>query len=286
MSNNAGNVFYVEVPDGRIAYESVGRGPLVVLCPGMADSRSSFRLLAPLIARAGYRVVSVDLRGHGASSTGFSSYNHADTATDLLEVVGALGGPAVLVGQSFSGGAVTIAAATTPDAVSAIVEIDPFTRPPAYSLTTFLRDRRYRRGAILLGRFAFTGSLKSWLKYLDLAYPGRKPADWDAWLAGLEANLREPGRKEAAQKMAASSATLTQAGAQLADIRCPALVVMGREDSDFPDPEAEAAAIVEHMPAGTGRYVMLANAGHYPHAEYPEAVADLIVAFLADRTRG
>jgi hypothetical protein len=34
-----GRTEFVEVPGGRIAYEVVGHGPLVVLSPGMADTR-------------------------------------------------------------------------------------------------------------------------------------------------------------------------------------------------------------------------------------------------------
>jgi hypothetical protein len=178
----------------------------------------------------------------------------------------------VIVGQSFSGGAATIAAVTNPDLVSAIVEIDPFTRPPKISVAALLRNtHNYRRGALLLGQFVFTGSVEAWSKYLDVAYPGRKPADWDTWLAPLQANLREPGRVKAAKEMAnskPSKATLKDAAAQLANVRCPALVIMGRDDSDFPDPEAEAAAIVGLLPPGLGRYEMIDNAGHYPHAQY------------------
>src|SRR5215472_4890698 len=117
MNNQTSRTEYVDVEGGRIAYEVVGHGPLVVLSPGMADIRSSYRFLAPLIAHAGYRVASVDLRGHGESSTGWDSYSHADTAGDLIAVIRKLDGPAVIVGQSFSGGATTIAAATHPDLV-------------------------------------------------------------------------------------------------------------------------------------------------------------------------
>jgi pimeloyl-ACP methyl ester carboxylesterase len=281
MNDQSTPTKYVDVTGGRIAYEVAGDGPLVVLSPGMADTRSSYRFLAPLIAKAGYRVASVDLRGHGESSTGWSSYSHPDTAGDLIAVVRKLGGPAVIVGQSFSGGATTIAAAANPDLVSAIVEIDPFTRPPKYTVGPFLRNSHYRRGALLLGRFIFTGSVKTWSKYLNnVAYTGRKPADWGTWLAALQANLREPGRAKAAQSMMKSSATLKDAAAQLANLRCPVLVVMGTKDPDFPDPEAEAAALVGLLPDGLGRYEMIENAGHYPHAEYPEQVAASIIAFL------
>ena len=115
MNNQANRTEYVDVEGGRIAYQVIGEGPLVVLSPGMADTRSTYRFLAPLIAKAGYRVASVDLRGHGESSTDWDSYSHVDTAGDLIAVIQKLGGPAVIVGQSFSGGAATIAAATNPD---------------------------------------------------------------------------------------------------------------------------------------------------------------------------
>lgn len=282
MVDRTSRTEYVEVAGGRIAYEVVGHGPLVVLSPGMVDIRSAYRFLAPLIANAGYRVASVDLRGHGESSTGWASYRHADTAGDLIEVIRKLGGPAVIVGQSFSGGAATVAAATSPDSVSAIVEIDPFTRPPQFSLAALLSNAPYRRGALLLGRFILTGSVKTWSKYLGVAYPGRKPADWDTWLPALQANLREPGRIRAAQSMVKSK--LTEPAAQLANVRCPVLVVMGGDDSDWPDPEAEATAIVGLLPAGLGRYEMIENAGHYPHAQYPQQVANAILPFLAEHT--
>jgi pimeloyl-ACP methyl ester carboxylesterase len=277
--DKTGRTEFLDIAGGRIAYEVLGHGPLVVLSPGMGDTRSTYRFLAPLIANAGYRVASVDLRGHGESSTGWGSYSRTDTAGDLIEVILKLGGPAVIVGQSFSGGSATIAAATNPNLVSAIVEIDPFTRPPEISLVALLRNANYRRGLLLLGRFIFTGSVGAWSKYLDVAYPGRKPADWDTWLPALQAKLREPGRMKAARKMGSSKPV--DAAAQLSNVRCPALVIMGSNDPDWPDPQAEAKAIVSLLPAGLGRYTMIENAGHYPHAQYPQEVATALLPFLA-----
>jgi pimeloyl-ACP methyl ester carboxylesterase len=146
-------------------------------------------------------------------------------------------------------------------------------------------NHNYRRGAVLLARFTLTGSVKAWSKYLDVAYPGTKPADWDIYLAALQANLREPGRIKAAQKMCRSKAGQKDAAAKLSDVRCPALVVMGRVDPDFANPEAEAKAIVGLLPAGLGQYQMIDNAGHYPHAQHPHQVAQAILAFLAERCR-
>jgi pimeloyl-ACP methyl ester carboxylesterase len=272
---------FIDVGAGRIAYEVIGEGPLVVLSHGMGDTRSSYRFLAPLIAAAGYRVASADLRGHGESSPGWSSYTRTDTAGDLIALIEHLGGPAVIAGQSFSGGSATIVAATRPELVTAVVEIDPFTRPPKLSLPALLSNARYRKGTLLLLRVGLTGSVRTWLKYLDVAYPGVKPADWDEWLAGLERNLREHGSIKAAQKMGLSRPA--DAEAALPGVRCPVLVVMGSRDPDWPDPRAEAEAIVGLLPDGLGRFVMIEGAGHYPNAQYPEQVAAAVIPFLDEQ---
>jgi pimeloyl-ACP methyl ester carboxylesterase len=163
---------FLDVADGRIAYEVTGQGPLVVLAHGMGDNRNAFRFLAPQLAQAGYRVAAADLRGHGESSTGWSSYTRTDTAADLLALIRHLGGPAVIVGHSFAGGSATIAAAQAPDLVSAVVEISPFTRVAKISYGAFLTDRRYRRGGLRLVGVAVTGSVGIWVSYLNLAFPG------------------------------------------------------------------------------------------------------------------
>jgi pimeloyl-ACP methyl ester carboxylesterase len=187
------------------------------------------------------------------------------------------------VGQSFSGGSATIAAATHHELVSAIVEIDPFTRPAKISLSGMLRNASYRRGGLLLTLFVVTRRVSYWSKYLDVAYPGKKPADWNTWLAALRANLSEPGRMKAALAMATSKAV--DAEAQIANVTCPTLVIMGTKDSDWVDPEAEATALVGLFGAGLGHYEMIEGAGHYPHAQYPQQVANVLVPFLTQHAR-
>ena len=91
---------FLDIDGGRIAYEVTGQGPLVVLSPGMGDLRQAYRFLIPLLAQAGYRVASADLRGHGESSMGWTSVtgtaaiSRTDVAGDLLALVRHLGGPA------------------------------------------------------------------------------------------------------------------------------------------------------------------------------------------------
>ncbi len=280
---------FLETAGGRIAYEVTGTGPLVVLSHGIGDHRQAFRFLAPRLAQAGYRVASADLRGHGESSMGWKSVTgtddaitHPDIAGDLLALIRHLGGPAVIVGHSISGGAATLAAVQEPDLVSAIVELNPFTKALSFSLGGLLRNRRYRQGMSRLGGMQLLRSLRLWFRYLDVAYPA-KPADYDAYMAALAAKLREPGRK--AEFLKTGKSKPAETGKRLPEVTRPALVIMGSLDCDFADPRAEGDAVVGAMPAGIGAVAMVSGGGHYIHAQSPDEVAALIIPFLKEHAR-
>ncbi|MGK5680097.1 alpha/beta fold hydrolase [Actinoplanes sp. URMC 104] len=264
------------VNGGRIAYGVAGRGPLVVLAHGMGHSREAYRFVTPRLIAAGYRVATPDLRGCGESSAQWPSYTRTDIAADLLALVRHLGGPAVLVGHSISGGAGTIAAAREPGLIAGLVEIAPFTRAQAIRLGD-MRVKSYRRGAYHLTGAMF-GSVSHWLGYLEHAYPGTKPADWNQRQKHIEANLREPGRMKALTSMLRSSPA--DAGAQLGNVRCPTLIIEGSLDPDWADPHAEGQAVVAALPAGVGELQMIEGAGHYPHDQFPEQTAALVLSFL------
>ena len=276
---------FLDIEGGRIAYDVTGSGPLVVLSHGIGDRRQAYRFLAPKLAQAGYRVVTADLRGHGESSMGWKSVTGTDAITrtdiagDLLALIRHLGGPAIIVGHSISGGAATIAAAKQPELVSGIVEINPFTKTQKLDLGGLLRIRRYRRGMSRLMGMQLFRSLGLWMRYLDVAYP-TKPADYADYMAALAAKLREPGRM--AEFMKTGKSTPADAGAQLPNIGCPALVIMGTLDPDFADPRAEGNAIVAAMPSGLGTVAIVDGAGHYPHAQSPDEVASLVIPFLKE----
>ena len=270
---------HLTVDDGTLAYEVTGAsGPLVVLAHGIGDSREAYRFLTPALVEAGYRVAALDLRGSGESSATWPSYTRTDIAGDLIALVQHLGGPAVLVGHSIAGGAATIAAAKAPQLVTAAVELAPFTRTLQVRLGD-LRVSSFRRGMVhLLGTTVF-GSLGQWTKYLELAHPGARPADWDARLAEIRTMLREPGRMKALQAMGKGSPA--DAGEQLANVRCPVLVVMGTADPDWASPQAEGEGIVAELPSGLGSLAMIPGAGHYPHVQHPAEVLAVVLPFLA-----
>src|ERR1700724_4813160 len=119
--NLAQNASYLTLPEGRVAYDVDGAGPLVVLVPGMGDLRGAYRFLAPPLRETGYRVACTDLRGHGDSDATFASYGDVETAGDVTALIEELGGPATVVGNSMGAAAATLVAAERPDLGAGLV---------------------------------------------------------------------------------------------------------------------------------------------------------------------
>jgi pimeloyl-ACP methyl ester carboxylesterase len=258
---------YLARPGGRIAYDVAGVGPLVVAVPGMGDLRSSYRVLVPALVEAGYRVATMDLRGHGDSDATFAEYDDVAAGTDLLALVRELGGgPAVLVGSSMGAGAAAWAAAEAPDLVRGLVLTGPF-----------VRNASVGRGMELAFRLALMKPWgpAAWNAWYARLYPGRAPADLDEHRARIRESLRRPGRWAAFSRTTRTSHAPVEQ--RLGEVRAPSLVVMGGRDPDFPDPAAEADWIAERIGS---RVLLVPEAGHYPHAEYPEVVGPSIVEFL------
>ena len=258
---------FLDRPGGRIAYDLAGFGPLVVCIPGMGDLRSGYRYLAPALVEAGYRVATMDLRGHGDSDATFADYDDVAAGTDVVALLAEVGGgPAVLVGSSMGAGAAAWAAAEAPDRVAALVLVGPFVRnPPA------------GRAAALMFRLALLRpwGAAAWSAWYARLFPGRAPVDLAAHRVRIRESLRRPGHWRAF--VATTRTSHAPVEARLGEIAARSLVVMGERDPDFADPRAEAAFIADRL---TAAVVMVPGAGHYPHGEYPEIVTPAILRFI------
>ena len=87
----------------------------------------------------------------------------------------------------------------------------------------------------------------SWKSYLPKLYAGQRPADFGEYRDQVVASLRRPGYAKAFSPTTRTSHD--PAEARLADVTAPALVVMGEQDPDFPDPRAEADWIARALRA-------------------------------------
>ncbi len=259
---------FLKMPGGQIAYDDTGGGgPLVICVPGLGDMRQQYRFLKPKLVAAGFRVVTMDLPGHGESSVDWPAYSPALVGADIVAMVRHLGASkAFIVGNSMAGGSAVWAAAEIPDRIAGIVLIDPFTRviPTSSFLLAFLKVAMMR-----------PWGQSFWSMYYGSLYKTAPPADLDSYRAALVANLKEPGRIEATKALIFASQAPCEA--RIPEVQAPVLVVMGTRDSDFDDPAAEADWVATHL---HGKKLMVDGAGHYPHVEYPEVVAPVVIDFV------
>ena len=258
---------YLDRGPGRIAYDVRGDGPLVVCLPGMGDLRSVFRFTVPALVDAGYRVATMDLRGHGDSDDGFDAYDDLAQASDALALIDHLGGgPAVLLGSSMGAAASVLVAAEHPDKVAGIALLGPFVRNPKQTTIGKLSI------AIMMRK---PWGPAAWKAYYKNFYPGQPPADLGAHRDRIKASLDSGDHWRSFVKTL--NTDHTPAEQQLDRVKAPALVVMGEKDPDWPDPAAEARFAVERLNA---ELLLLPDTGHYPMAQRPEAVNPALKEFL------
>jgi pimeloyl-ACP methyl ester carboxylesterase len=257
---------YLVQENGKIAYDVVGEGQLVICVPSLGDLRSEYRFLVPFLVKAGYRVATMDVRGHGDTSNEWNDYSVAGVGKDIIALIRELNaGPVVVVGDSMGAGAAIWAAAEAPDLIRGLILVDPFVDGDGNRFLQLLFSMIFAR----------PWGPSMWLKYYASLYPTRKPADFPAYSAALHTNLKEHGRFEATKKMLFASKQAS--GERISKVNKPTLVLMGSKDPDFKNPEGEAKRLAEAL---RGRYAMIENAGHYPHAEMPEVAGPLILNFI------
>ncbi|WP_428487303.1 alpha/beta fold hydrolase [Rhodopila sp.] len=269
VGSTASETRFLAVDGGQIAYDDTGgNGPLILAIPGMGDLRSEYRLLRPELQGAGYRVVTMDVRGFGETSARWDDYSAHAVGGDALALIGHLNaGPAVILGNSFAAGSALWAAHDVPARVSAVVLLGPI-----------VRDLKAPWWAMLALKAGLAGPWRVWFwsTYWNSLFPTHKPADQDQVKAAITRNLNEPGRMAALQAMIGLSKADT--AAILPASRVPALIVMGTRDPDFPDAIAEARWLATQLHADS---LIVDGAVHYPHTEMPERVAPKLLSFIA-----
>lgn len=244
----------------------IGQGAPVALLHGLFGAGANLGAVARRLAER-HRVITLDLRNHGASPHD-AGMSYPAMAGDVLDTLAALGAErAALVGHSMGGKAAMTAALLRPGAVERLVvaDIAPVRYPPAFrpyaeamraiplapgltraqadaALAEAVPDKGVR--AFLLQNLRF-GERPSWrigLEHIAAALPGIE--HWDA-----PPGAAYPG---------------------------PALFLSGAR-SDYVRTEHRPAirALFPHA-----RFVALRDAGHWLHADQPEAFASVVGAFL------
>jgi pimeloyl-ACP methyl ester carboxylesterase len=115
-------------PGIRLAAETFGDSdaPAVLMLHGGGQTRHAWHATATSLADAGWRAITVDLRGHGESTHPRpSAYALEDFSADIRALIAAIAGPPVVIGASLGGIAGLLAVTESPAApVAGLVLVD------------------------------------------------------------------------------------------------------------------------------------------------------------------
>jgi pimeloyl-ACP methyl ester carboxylesterase/putative sterol carrier protein len=272
---------HVMVSVGRheLSAFTLGRGQPVLLLHGLGANKLSWLpLLGPLAER--YRVIAVDLPGHGESTKRRGDYTPAHFGAVVRQALDELGVERVaLIGNSMGGRIALEVSATVPDRVAALVLMGPaLAGLPFPYIAKFLHVIPTEIGAVPLPmrRRMVARTIRSLF-----AVPERLPDN--AYEGGADEFIRvyRSGRARTALLSSVRGLVRDRPGAfweRVRENRAPTLVLWGEDDRLVPVRLGQRLA--EEMPAC--RLEVLPGVGHVPQFEVPEVTADMVRDFLSE----
>lgn len=263
---------FVKVDDGKLYYQSAGKGQTVVLIHGFTLDRRMWDFEFEALAKS-FRVIRYDLRGHGKSSGVSKPFNHVSDLAALLDKLSVT--KMQLIGLSLGGEIACDFSIAYPERVQTAILIDPYYRlPDSYPVEA--ADARILGHISLARQQGLEAGLASWLND-----PLFGPACEDE---ALKAKLEEmvidghgslgdgamfinSGKREEFERLENKAP---------ADIRCPVLCLVGQRDL----PRFHAIADYFSKTIPDIDVVTVPDAGHMANMEKPEFLVERINGFL------
>jgi pimeloyl-ACP methyl ester carboxylesterase len=301
---------FVETDGCRIHVVEAGEGPAVILCHGFPELWLSWRHQLPALVEAGYRVVALDMRGHGLSSVpeDMEAYSVLHTVSDVIAVMDAMGlAQAVLVGHDAGTTTVYHTALMRPDRVAGVVGLSvPYiprgptnfiammraALPPEFYMLYFQqrgiaeRDLERAPGETLRRLFFANSGEYAGAPITMMTRDGSLVANLPA-PEGPMGFISEGDLEFYAQSYTESGFSGGLNGYRVFDLNwrltgawtgmalpVPSIYIGGNEDTVLQFPGFRAAA--EKMSG-----IFLDEAGHWVHAERPNEVNQALLSFLA-----
>jgi pimeloyl-ACP methyl ester carboxylesterase len=257
----------------NVVQDGPAAAPVVLLIHGLAGSTTWWDPVVPVLAR-NFRVVRVDLRGHGRSPRPRRGYDTATHARSVAEALDELGISRVsVVGHSTGGYVATELAQQRRDAVVSLTLIDTCPSPNA-----IIPQGALSRLALL----PFPGAL---LWRLQSEATIRKVLRAGAFFREVDI---PPDVIEGIQGMTHRAFAKTSAGSleyirvqsvpdRLAKLGLPVQVIFGVEDARA----RSSVAAAEYRGVPDVRVELLRGVGHTPMLEDAETTGRLLLEFLA-----
>jgi pimeloyl-ACP methyl ester carboxylesterase len=248
-----------------LAYEASGDKDksVLLLIHGGTASRRAWDLVTPAL-RANYRIIAVDMRGHGQSPAPDSGYSAVQLSADINRVIDELALDQItVVGHSLGGMAAIFLAAHRSDVVKRLVLVNAPVTPKTIDALTSLEARIHRPGFFPVTQ-AF---VEEWS-----AHPRPVPTAFLATQRAHIFDLRPVVWQQVFGELAKADITSTLKG-----VKQPTLILWGSRDGILDQTQ------YEKLRSGieNARLVMIDEAGHNPSSATPDRVAAEIASFAA-----
>ncbi|WP_406625364.1 alpha/beta fold hydrolase [Acidovorax sp. SDU_ACID1] len=251
---------------GDTVVQVSGRGAPLVFVHGFTTTAEFWREQVEPFS-ASHRVIRINLPGHGVSPRPEGrAYTIEAFADDVLKVYQALDiQDAVLVGLSMGGAIAQQFALTHPNSVRALVLVDttPHGLGEDVNVDNVLKAIE-ELGVVAASQNVIDRSFGSATSAQLLAFAKAQVAQTPAFVA----------------RQAIVSLNATDSRARLGEIQVPTLILVGNEDIITPPCESEVLA--KGIP--NSRLEIIADAGHFPMLEQPQAFNRVLADFLAQPT--
>ncbi len=262
-----------------VRFQTIGRGPPLLLIHTIRTQLEYFRSLAPLLAGS-HRVYAIDLPGHGHSPIDPSaSFDEPYFRRAVIRFIEELDlSSLTIVGESIGGALALTLAAALPERVRRVYAVNP------YDYETRYGDGIRRGNALanlIIGslQIPLLGALNAALenkiilsKIMGGGYhnPRKLPADL---LSEFEEVARRPGYKRIARKVLAGWRSWSKARDYYRQISAPVTLVYGDSDWSRPNERERTRSLIS-----AAQMVTLKNTGHFSAVENPFELARVILA--------
>jgi pimeloyl-ACP methyl ester carboxylesterase len=250
--------------------EALGDGPPVVLLHGLSATRRNVVQGSRALARRGYRLISYDARGHGASSPA-PVYEYPDLVADLTAVLEHLEiERAALVGSSMGAATAMAFALENPERVPALVQITP--AYTGYARTGDVDGEVWAKLATALDAGID--------EFVEVAQPPGLPERWRQ--VAREATRQRMERHEHLAAVAQAVRSIPRSTAwkgldALSDLDVPVLIVGSRDEADSIHPLAVAEEYARRLPNAE---LVVEDKGSSPLAWQGARLSNVIADFL------
>ncbi len=261
----------VDESDMHVVEDGDAGAPAVLLIHGAAGSTAWWDPVVPVLANA-FRVIRVDLLGHGKSASPTSGYDIANQARAVGVALDRLGvSRATVIGHSTGCAVATALAEQRPDAVTALALIDmgpsPDAKIPDGLLARLILTRLPGR---LLWRLRTEATIRKGMRTAFTRPIGIPDGIIEA-TRGMTHRALVGTARDALNYLGQRSLP-----GRLVALGVPVLVVFGTDDQRWHSPSAAAYRVVPEA-----RVELLPGVGHTPMLEDPETTGRLLCDFAA-----